>query len=260
MEIQLPQTFEEWLVLVVPLAAFLTGIVYFIAPRLVLGAIGLQGDAGHEGAFGEGRSTFAGFPIGLAAAALLFAQPVQLTMLGTAYAISALGKTIHIALDKGRQFNVFCRLAGAIALAAIALYQAELATDWFVEIPRRPENVGQLLSLVSATIAIIIGLVCFLAPQTAMNLLHLSEREGWQGASGELRGTVAGFHLAAGTIVIIDGGLFVLLSLALAWSATAFGRLISILSDRSNNLFNWLALIIAIALAAAPMAQVLAAI
>lgn len=260
MDFQLPQTFGEWLFLAVPLAAFLTGIGYFIAPRRVLGALGLQGDAGYEGAFGEGRSTFAGFPIGLAAAALLFAQPVQLTMLGFAYAISALGKTIHIALDKGRHFNVFCRLAGAIALAAIALYQTGLPTAWLAEVPRRPDNIWQLLSLASAAIAVIIGLVSFLAPQAAMKVLRLSGRQGWQGASGELRGTVAGFHLAAGAIVIIDGGLFVLLSLALAWSVTAFGRLISILSDRSNNLFNWLALIIAIALAAAPMAEVFAAI
>lgn len=191
---------------------------------------------------------------------MLLAQPVQLTMLGTAYAISALGKTIHIALDEGRRIQVFCRLAGAIALAAIALYQTELPVAWFAEGPGWPDDIRELLSLASAAIAIIIGLVCFLVPQTAMKVLGLAEREGWQGASGEFRGTVAGFHLAAGAFAITDGGVFVLLSLALAWSATAFGRLISILSDRANNLFNWLALMVEIALAAAPMTAVLAAI
>ena len=42
MEIYIPQTIDEWMPLAVPIAAFLIGLAFFVAPRLVLNAIDLK--------------------------------------------------------------------------------------------------------------------------------------------------------------------------------------------------------------------------
>jgi hypothetical protein len=41
--------------------------------------------------------------------------------------------------------------------------------------------------------------------------------------------------------------------LGASWGFTVFGRLISMMSDRGNTLYNWISVIIEIALAAGPL-------
>jgi hypothetical protein len=44
------------------------------------------------------------------------------------------------------------------------------------------------------------------------------------------------------------------LALGLSWAFTAFGRLVSILSDRGSTAYNWISLLIELALATLPLA------
>ncbi|MGI9401107.1 MAG: DUF4345 family protein [Rhizobiaceae bacterium] len=257
MEIYIPQTIDEWMPLAVPITAFLIGLAYFVAPRLVLNVIGLTGSSEHPEAYGEGRSTFAGFPLGLSIAAFLFGQPILLAMLGAAFAAAILGKIVQIAFDDGYGHSVFIRLLIAIGLAVAALYQADMPELALRAGQGIPEDTGELLAFGVALITLSFGLICLLFPGIALKLLRMEERSDRPGAKGELRGLLAGFYLATGMFVLIDGGIFVLLALGSAWFATAFGRLISILSDRAGNLYNWAALIFELVLGAIPFAVVL---
>ncbi len=257
MELYIPQTFEEWLPLAVPLAALLLGLAYFGAPRSMLSAIGLTASPDHPEAYGEGRSTFAGFPLGLAIAALLFGQPVLLALLGAAFAAAALGKIVQIAFDDGYGHSVFIRLLIAAGLAALAFYQASLPALAIRAGQGVPVDSGELLAFCVALITLGFGLICLLVPKTALKWIRLVERSDRPGSAGELRSGLAGFYLATGIFVLIEGGIFVLVALASVWIATAFGRLISILSDRASNLYNWSALLFELVLAGIPAAVVL---
>lgn len=260
MEIYIPQTTDEWLLLAVPIAALLIGLAYFVAPRLMLRAIGLTGSSDHPEAYGEGRSTFAGFPLGLAIAAFLFGQPVLLALLGAAFAAAALGKIVQIAFDDGYGHSVFIRLVIAVALAATAFYQTSMPALALRAGQGLPDDTGELLAVGVALVTLCFGLICLVFPRTALKWMRMEVRDDRPGAAGELRSGVAGFYLAAGVFVLIDGGIFILVALACAWFATAFGRLISILSDRASNLYNWAALVFELVLGSIPIAVVLDAI
>lgn len=256
MEIYIPQTIDEWLLLAVPMAALLIGLAYFVAPGSMLRAIGLTSSSDHPEAYGEGRSTFAGFPLGLAIAAFLFGQPVLLALLGAAFSAAALGRIVQIAFDDGYGHSVFIRLLIAVALAATAFYQATMPELALRAGQGLPDDTGEILAMGAGLVTLFFGLICLLLPKTALKWIRLEERSDRPGAAGELRSGLAGFYLAAGIFVLIDGGIFVLVALACAWFATAFGRLISILSDRASNLYNWAALIFELVLGSIPLAVV----
>jgi hypothetical protein len=65
---------------------------------------------------------------------------------------------------------------------------------------------------------------------------------------------MAGFYLGLGVTAIAFQQPFLYMALGFSWAFTAFGRLISILSDRST-LVNWILIIIEIALAGAALAN-----
>ena len=44
------------------------------------------------------------------------------------------------------------------------------------------------------------------------------------------------------------------MALGFSWLFTAFGRIVSMLSDRGNTLYNWISLLIELALAGLPLA------
>ena len=44
------------------------------------------------------------------------------------------------------------------------------------------------------------------------------------------------------------------MALGFSWLFTAFGRIVSMMSDRGNTLFNWISLVVELVLAALPLA------
>jgi hypothetical protein len=123
----------------------------------------------------------------------------------------------------------------------------ELAFPW-------PMSQGEWLAWWSAAITVLFGLVFFFAPRLTFRLLRLRTSEAHPEAVGEARATMAGFYLGVGIACLLLAQPLLYLALGLCWALTAFGRLVSILSDRGGSLYNWLSLAIALVLAALPLA------
>ena len=249
---EVPQNLAQWLPLIVPMASLAIGLTYFLVPVYALKFIGITGSLRHPDGVGEGRSSFAGFPIGLGACAVLFGQPSLLMLLGLAFAIAAFGKAIHITFDGARMMSVLFRLLGAIALGVIALSASG------IEPPEvsLPQSGGDWLVAIVAAITLCFGLICLAMPRRALGLLRLAQTEDRPAAHGELRGTMAGFMIAMGVGALAYGNIFTDLTLGVCWLATAFGRMISMLSDKSGNAYNWLSLLFDLAMAGIPLAIV----
>jgi hypothetical protein len=64
---------------------------------------------------------------------------------------------------------------------------------------------------------------------------------------------MSGFYLGLGLCCILLAQPLLYMALGFSWLFTAFGRLVSILSDRGNTLYNWAFVIVDLALAALPL-------
>lgn len=249
-ELTLPATFAEWLPLMTPLLTLAAGILFFIAPARMLAHLGLAGSHGHPEAVGEGRSRFAGFLLGLSVSALMFGQPVLFQVIGIGWGLAAAGKLVHVVFDGARRASVFLRLGLAAGLGAMALTQSGRPAGALVVPVSTPEWIVAGVAAVTA----LLGALAFLLPSAVLRMMRLVP--ALASAKGELRGSLAGFHLAAGLAALALGGVFVQLALGAAWLFTAFGRMISMLSDGANNLRNWIVLVVELALGALPLGVV----
>lgn len=256
MSFYLPQTPSDWLPFTVPLAAILIGLGYFLAPRMILEFIGLRASVRHPRAAGEARASLAGLPVGLGLSAILFGQPLLTMVLGAAFTLTAIGKVVHIVFDRARMPLVLVRLLGALVLAVVALYQTGFEPPQFVA---PATQTGWAIAVVAAITAAI-GLLFGVMPRRALAILRLETVEDRPAAHGELRGLAAGLYMGLGLGVLAYGGIFLNLTLGICWAATAFGRMIHMLSDGANDGYNWLMLVFNIAMAAVPLAIVFGAV
>ncbi|MCB1458613.1 MAG: hypothetical protein KDJ48_05005 [Nitratireductor sp.] len=236
-EIVLPQSPAEWLAVIAALVTLAIGLGFFLAPRIVLARMGLSGSPAHPEAVGEGRSSFAGFLIGLPVSALLFGQPDIHAAIGLAWLLASGGKIINIVVDGARSMSVLVRLALATALAAICIWHYGLPEFAFAVPQLRAD---WLVDAVSA-ITLLFGLISLALPGTALSIMRMAPVD--VGSVGEVRGALAGFYLATGAVVLGGGSVLMALALGVCWIMTGFGRMIAMLSDRANNVFNWLSLL-----------------
>jgi cytochrome c biogenesis protein CcdA len=116
-----------------------------------------------------------------------------------------------------------------------------------------PVTQGEWLQWSSALVTIAFGLILLFAPRLSFRLLRLQTHPDHPEAIAEGRGTMSGFYLGLGLSCILFAQPWTWLALGLSWGFTAFGRLISMLSDRGNTPYNWIALVIEIILAALPL-------
>ncbi|MFN4272338.1 MAG: AGROH133_08824 family phage infection protein [Rhizobiaceae bacterium] len=123
----------------------------------------------------------------------------------------------------------------------------ELAFPW-------PVSQGEWLAWWSALVTVLFGLMLFFLPGISLRILRLRPAENHPEAVGEARATMAGFYLGLGLACLLLAQPLLYLALGLSWAFTAFGRLVSILSDRGSTLYNWISLLIEIVLAALPLA------
>jgi hypothetical protein len=117
-----------------------------------------------------------------------------------------------------------------------------------------PMSDGEWLAWSSAAATILFGIVCLFAPRIALGLLRLVPDERHPEAVGAARSTIAGMHLGLGLSAILLAQPLLYLALGFAWGFAAFGRIISMLSDRGNTLYNWAWLVVELVLAALPLA------
>lgn len=121
-----------------------------------------------------------------------------------------------------------------------------------------PETNAGLLPFAAAAVTVLFGLVALFAPRITLRALRLATVERHPEALSEARATIAGFYLGVGilTLLMFDQP-FVQMALGAGWLFTAFGRLVSILSDHGSTVYNWLLLLLNLALAAMPLAPAL---
>ena len=116
-----------------------------------------------------------------------------------------------------------------------------------------PERVA----CISALITIAFGLCLLIAPGFSLKLLRLQTRPDVPGAVSEARGTMAGFYLGVGLLVVLFQQPMLFLALGAGWAFTAFGRLVSMLVDPKVlggfNAFNIGSVLFEAALAAAAL-------
>lgn len=117
----------------------------------------------------------------------------------------------------------------------------ELAFPW-------PISQGEWLAWSSAAVTALLGLAMLLAPCAVLRLLRLQPVPERPEAVGEVRATLGGFYLGAGLSAILFAQPLIYLALGLCWALAAFGRFVSMLSDRGNTAYNWLRLVIEAAL------------
>ncbi len=116
-----------------------------------------------------------------------------------------------------------------------------------------PETYGGWLQWSTALITVFFGLLLLFAPRISFRILRLQTHPNHPEALAESRGTMAGFYLGLGICCLIYDQPFLWLALGISWGFTAFGRLISMLSDNGNTVYNWVSVVMEVALAAMPL-------
>jgi hypothetical protein len=112
-----------------------------------------------------------------------------------------------------------------------------------------PITTGEWLAFTSAAITVLFGLLLLIAPALSFRILRIAPLPGHPEAVSEGRATMAGFYLGVGLCCLLTGQFWIYLALGFSWAFTAFGRLVSILSDKGGTALNWSRLVIECVLA-----------
>jgi hypothetical protein len=117
-----------------------------------------------------------------------------------------------------------------------------------------PTTNGEWAAFGTAAFTVLLGLIRLFAPDIVLRLQRLQPVPEHPEGFAAVRATMAGFYLGLGVTAVAFQQPFLYMALGFSWAFTAFGRLISILSDR-NTWLNWLLILIELALAAAALAN-----
>lgn len=117
-----------------------------------------------------------------------------------------------------------------------------------------PYSQGEWLAWSSAAVTLLFGLVLLFAPAISLRILRLRTAENHPEAVAEARARMAGFYLGLGLCCILLAQPLLYMALGFSWLLTAFGRIVSMLSDRGNTLFNWISTALELVLALLPLA------
>jgi hypothetical protein len=116
-----------------------------------------------------------------------------------------------------------------------------------------PTELGEQLAFCAAAFTALVGLFMMFAPGYAYRLFGLEVREGRRGAYAESR-SVGGFYLGFGLAAILLAQPMIYMALGAAFALAAFGRLLSLMSDRGGGaMVNLLLLAVQAVLAALPL-------
>ncbi|SCB15360.1 AGROH133_08824 family phage infection protein [Rhizobium lusitanum] len=115
-----------------------------------------------------------------------------------------------------------------------------------------PTEFGEQLAFCSAAFTALIGLVMMFAPGYTYRFLRLQVREGRSEAYAEAR-SAGGFLAGFGLVAILLAQPMIYLALGASFGVAAFGRILSIMSDRGSVFLNLLLLVVQAILAALPL-------
>jgi uncharacterized membrane protein HdeD (DUF308 family) len=117
-----------------------------------------------------------------------------------------------------------------------------------------PTSNGEWLAWSSAAVTILFGLIMLFLPKIGLRILRLQTSPEHPEALAEARGTMSGFYLGLGICCILLAQPWLYIALGFSWLFTAFGRIVSMLSDRGNTPYNWISVVIELVLAGLPLA------
>ena len=123
---------------------------------------------------------------------------------------------------------------------------------WALNFPGRRAQ-GEWLAWSSGAVTVLFGVVLLFAPGLSFKLLRLQTSPDHPEAVAEARGTMSGFYLGLGLCCLLLAQPLLYLALGASWLFTAFGRIVSMMSDRGNTLYNWASLALEAVLAALPL-------
>jgi cytochrome c biogenesis protein CcdA len=117
-----------------------------------------------------------------------------------------------------------------------------------------PMSQGEWLAWSVGAVTVCLGIVLMFAPRLSFKLLRLQTSPNHPEALSEARATMSGFYLGVGLCCILLAQPLLYMALGFSWLFTAFGRIVSMMSDRGNTLYNWIAVALELVLAALPLA------
>ena len=117
-----------------------------------------------------------------------------------------------------------------------------------------PTSDGEWLAWSSAAVTVLFGLIMLFLPKIGLRILRLQTTPEHPEALSEARATMSGFYLGLGICCILLAQPLLYLALGFSWLFTAFGRIVSMLSDRGNTLYNWISVVIELVLAGLALA------
>lgn len=103
-----------------------------------------------------------------------------------------------------------------------------------------PVTQGEWLAWFSAAVTVLLGAVFLFAPGISFRLLRLAPKPERPEAYAVARANMAGFCLGLGLSALLLAQPLLYMALGFAWLFTAFGRIVSMMSDRASRLSNWL--------------------
>lgn len=116
-----PTSTGGWLAFLSAAVTIAFGLLLFFAPRWSLRLLRLQPVPDHPEALSESRATMAGFYLGVGLACVLLDQPLLYLALGAAWAFTAFGRLVSIALDRGNTAFNWISVIVELVLAALPL-------------------------------------------------------------------------------------------------------------------------------------------
>ena len=119
-----------------------------------------------------------------------------------------------------------------------------------------PTERGEQLAYCAAAFTALLGLFMMFAPGYTYRFLGLQTREGRLNAAAEARSTMGGFYLGFGLSAILLAQPMVYLALGASFALAAFGRILSMLSDRGGMVVNTILLVVQAVLAILPLLYV----
>ena len=117
-----------------------------------------------------------------------------------------------------------------------------------------PTTNGEWMAFGVAAFTILLGLIRLFVPWIVLRVQKLQPVPEHPEGLAAVRATMAGFCLGLGTSSMLLDQPWLYIALGFSWLFTAFGRLISILSDRSTWL-NWLLIVVELVLGGAALAN-----
>ncbi|MDR2310397.1 MAG: DUF4345 family protein [Brucellaceae bacterium] len=116
-----------------------------------------------------------------------------------------------------------------------------------------PTSQGEWLAWSVAVITLLFGLLLMFAPGISLKILRLSAPDLRPHALSSVRATMAGPYIGLGVACLLFAQPFLWMALGCVWGFVLFGRLISMMSDKTNSFYNWIAALIELMLTAGPL-------